>query len=79
MVSGTETLEKVEIQLKLVTFLLPEAFMKSLDELIDEGLFPTRSAAIRFAVRELLRRELWRRKAAVTTQEALLMKLKVEH
>ena len=68
----------MEIQLKLVTFLLPQAFMKGLDELIDEGLFPTRSAAIRFAVRELLRKELWRRKAAVTRQEAFPIKLKVE-
>ena len=65
--------------MKLVAFLLPEAYMKGLDKLTNEGLFPTRSAAVRFAVRELLRRELWRRKAAVTRQETLPMKLKVEH
>ena len=65
--------------MKLVTFLLPEAFMKGLDELINEGLFPTRSAAVRIAVGELLKRELWRGKVAVTRKEALPIKLNVEH
>jgi len=45
--------------MKLVTVLLPEACLEGLDELVRMGMYPSRSAAIRVAVRDLLRRELW--------------------
>ncbi len=50
--------------MKLVTVKLPEALIEGVDELVRSGMYPSRSAAIRAAVRDLLRRELWRREAA---------------
>ena len=47
--------------MKLVTVLLPEAYLEGLDELVRENMYPSRSAAIRAAVRDLLKRELWTR------------------
>ncbi len=44
---------------KLVTVLLPEAYLEGLDELVRQNMYPSRSAAIRAAVRDLLKRELW--------------------
>jgi Arc/MetJ-type ribon-helix-helix transcriptional regulator len=47
---------------KLVTVLLPEAYLEGLDELVRANMYPSRSAAIRSAVRDLLKKELWERK-----------------
>jgi len=47
------------IIVKLVTVLLPEAYLEGLDELVRQNMYPSRSAAIRAAVRDLLKRELW--------------------
>ncbi|MFQ6076800.1 MAG: ribbon-helix-helix domain-containing protein [Candidatus Bathyarchaeia archaeon] len=46
--------------MKLVTVKLPEAMIEGIDELVRTGMYPSRSAAIRAAVRDLLKRELWR-------------------
>jgi Arc/MetJ-type ribon-helix-helix transcriptional regulator len=46
--------------MKLVTVKLPDASIEGLDELVRSGMYPSRSSAIRAAVRDLLRRELWR-------------------
>jgi antitoxin ParD1/3/4 len=46
---------------KLVTVLLPEAYLEGLDELVRGNMYPSRSSAIRSAVRDLLKRELWAR------------------
>ncbi|MEM2975431.1 MAG: ribbon-helix-helix domain-containing protein [Candidatus Bathyarchaeia archaeon] len=48
--------------MKLVTVLLPEAYLAGLDELVRANMYPSRSAAIRSAVRDLLKKELWVRK-----------------
>jgi antitoxin ParD1/3/4 len=48
--------------MKLVTVLLPEAYLEGLDELVRAALYPSRIAAIRAAVRDLLKRELWTRR-----------------
>ena len=53
------------IRLKLVTFLLPEAYLEGLDKLVGQGLYQSRSAAVRYAVMDLLRRELWRERSIV--------------
>jgi Arc/MetJ-type ribon-helix-helix transcriptional regulator len=45
--------------MKLVTLLLPEAYLQGLDELVRANMYPSRSAAIRAAVGDLLKRELW--------------------
>jgi metal-responsive CopG/Arc/MetJ family transcriptional regulator len=46
--------------LKLVTVKLPEAILEGLDELVKAGMYQSRSAAIRAAVRDMLKKELWR-------------------
>ena len=45
--------------MKLVTVKLPEALIEGLDELSRSGMYPSRSAAIRAAVRDMLKKELW--------------------
>ena len=45
--------------MKLVTVLLPEAYIEGLEELVRSGMYPSRSAAIRTAVRDLVKTELW--------------------
>jgi Arc/MetJ-type ribon-helix-helix transcriptional regulator len=47
------------IRLHLVSVKLPKAYVKGLDTLVDRGTYPTRSEAIRVAIRDLLKRELW--------------------
>ena len=42
-----------------MTLHIPEACLKGLDKLVDNGLYPNRSEVIRTAIRDLLRRELW--------------------
>ncbi len=46
--------------MKLVTVKLPEAILDGLDELVKAGMYQNRSAAIRAAVRDLLKKELWK-------------------
>jgi Arc/MetJ-type ribon-helix-helix transcriptional regulator len=48
--------------MKLVTVLLPEAYLEGLDELVRANMYPSRSAAIRSSVRDLLKKELWERR-----------------
>ena len=45
--------------MKLVTVKMPETYVEGLDELVRMGRYSSRSEAIRVAVRELLKRELW--------------------
>jgi antitoxin ParD1/3/4 len=45
--------------LKLVTVKLPEKLINDVDQLVRAGIYHSRSDAIRAAVRDLLRRELW--------------------
>jgi antitoxin ParD1/3/4 len=47
---------------KLVTVLLPEAYLEGLDELVRANMYPSRSSVIRSAVRDLLKKELWESK-----------------
>jgi Arc/MetJ-type ribon-helix-helix transcriptional regulator len=49
----------VKGKMKLVTVLLPEAYLEGLDELVRSSMYPSRSAAIRSAVRDMLKKELW--------------------
>jgi Arc/MetJ-type ribon-helix-helix transcriptional regulator len=45
--------------MKLITFLVQEAYLEGLDELVRANMYPSRSAAIRAAVGDLLKKELW--------------------
>jgi len=40
---------------KLIALWLDEVYIQKLDELVSEGFYPSRSEAIRFAIRDLLR------------------------
>lgn len=53
--SGSNEVDSV----KLVTVKLPERLIDDMDQLVKAGVYHNRSDAIRSAVRELLRRELW--------------------
>ncbi|MFQ5818715.1 MAG: ribbon-helix-helix domain-containing protein [Candidatus Heimdallarchaeota archaeon] len=47
--------------MKLVTVHLPQEFIVGLDELVRQRRYPNRSEAIRIAIRDLLKDELWLR------------------
>ena len=47
------------ILVRLITVKMPELYLDGIDELVKRGRYASRSEAIRIAVRELLRRELW--------------------
>ncbi|MEM1538359.1 MAG: ribbon-helix-helix domain-containing protein [Candidatus Nezhaarchaeales archaeon] len=44
--------------MKVVTVKLPEFLLKKLDELVEAGIFPSRSEAIRTALRNQIEKEL---------------------
>ncbi len=48
-----------EQKVRLITVHLPEEAVEGLDELVRAKKYPNRSEAIRYAIRDLLREELW--------------------
>lgn len=48
--------------MKLVTVLLPEAYLEGLDELVRGNMYTSRSSAIRAGIKEILKKELWERR-----------------
>jgi Arc/MetJ-type ribon-helix-helix transcriptional regulator len=38
---------------------MSDIYVNGLDKLVENGMYPSRSEAIRVAIRDLLRRELW--------------------
>ena len=47
--------------MNLVTVKMSDIYVNGLDKLVELGMYPSRSEAIRVAIRDLLRRELWPR------------------
>ena len=45
--------------MKIVSFKIPEALDQGLEELVRRKLYPSKSAAVRTAINDLLRKELW--------------------
>jgi Arc/MetJ-type ribon-helix-helix transcriptional regulator len=45
--------------MRLVSVKMPEALIEAMDELVKRELYPSRSAVLRTAVRDLLKKELW--------------------
>jgi Arc/MetJ-type ribon-helix-helix transcriptional regulator len=45
--------------MKLVTLHVPTAYLEGIEQLVDTKLYPNRSEAIRIAIRDLLKKELW--------------------
>jgi len=48
----------VKRRMKVIAAYMPEALIEGLDELVRRGFYPSKSAAVRFAVRDLLKQEL---------------------
>ncbi len=46
--------------MKIVTVKIPEAWLRGIDTLVKDGMYQNRSATIRAAIRDLLKRELWK-------------------
>ncbi|MEM2145240.1 MAG: type II toxin-antitoxin system ParD family antitoxin [Candidatus Jordarchaeaceae archaeon] len=51
--------------MKLISIKLPNAYIEGLNELVEMGIYPSRSEAIRVAVRDMLKKELWNRQEAI--------------
>jgi Arc/MetJ-type ribon-helix-helix transcriptional regulator len=45
--------------LRIITVKLPDTYIDGIDELVRLGRYSCRSEAIRVAIRDLLKRELW--------------------
>jgi Arc/MetJ-type ribon-helix-helix transcriptional regulator len=45
--------------MNLVTVKMSDIYVNGLDKLVEIGMYPSRSEAIRVAIRDLLKRELW--------------------
>ncbi|MFX1482682.1 MAG: ribbon-helix-helix domain-containing protein [Promethearchaeota archaeon] len=45
--------------MQLITVKMSDIYVNGLDKLVEIGMYPSRSEAIRVAIRDLLRRELW--------------------
>lgn len=45
--------------MRLITVKVPEVYVRGIDDLVRSGRYSNRSEAIRAAIRELLKRELW--------------------
>jgi len=54
-----------EADMKLITLYLPEPYIEALDQLVNERFYPNRAEAIRVAIRDLIKSEVWRRRSIV--------------
>ena len=45
--------------MRTITVKMPEELLREMDALIERGLFTNRSELLRYAIRELLMKELW--------------------
>jgi len=46
--------------METVSIWLPEASIEGLEDLVRMGMYPSRSSAIRTAIRDLLKKEIWK-------------------
>jgi len=60
-------------KMMLISVHVPRQMLEELDELVRRGVFPSRSEAIRIAIRELLLRENSRQRQQDTSSAAKLM------
>ena len=49
--------------MKMITLYLPEPYLEALDRLVNERYYPNRAEAIRTAILDMIREELWSRKS----------------
>lgn len=50
--------------MRLIAVHLPEKLLDDIQRLVEKGLYPNKSEAIRIAIRDLLKQELWGRSAS---------------
>jgi len=48
----------VKKRMRVIAVYMPDALVQGLEELVRRGFYPSKSAAVRFAVKDLLRQEL---------------------
>ncbi|MFB0559657.1 MAG: ribbon-helix-helix domain-containing protein [Candidatus Lokiarchaeia archaeon] len=48
-------------QMRLISIKVPTAYVDGLNKLVEMGIYPSRSEAIRVAIRDMLKKELWSR------------------
>jgi len=56
---NTSILQVLDETMNLISVKIPENSLEGLDDLVRLGVYPSRSEAIRVAIRDLLRKELW--------------------
>ena len=54
--------------MKMITLYLPEPYLEALDKLVNERYYPNRAEAIRTAILDMIREELWSRKSLKTNR-----------
>ena len=69
LVLSSDVLERSRV--KLVSVLFPEASLEGIEELVRTGMYPSRSAAVRASVRDLLKRELWQREREIPRKKVV--------
>ncbi|MHA1276526.1 MAG: ribbon-helix-helix domain-containing protein [Candidatus Helarchaeota archaeon] len=47
--------------MQLITVHLPRSYIEGLEHLVKDQIYPNRSEAIRVAVRDMLKAELWKK------------------
>jgi len=47
-------------KMKLITLHLPESYIRNLDQFVEERFYPNRAEAIRTAIRDLIKSEVWK-------------------
>ena len=50
--------------MRLIAVHLPDKLLEDIQCLVEKGLYPNKSEAIRIAIRDLLKQELWGRNAS---------------
>ncbi len=58
--------------MRLIAVHLPDKLLDDIQELVDKGLYPNRSEAIRIAIRDLLKQELWGRSASTVRMSEIV-------
>lgn len=53
----------------MISVKLPEVYLEGIEELVKTGFYPNRSEAIRVAIRDLLKRELWEKQRNIGMEE----------
>lgn len=56
---------------KTITLKIGDALLNAIDELVKRGLYTSRSEAIRIAIKELVKKELWEREKGTSQTDII--------